>query len=132
MRKNTIKHSHAIQGFTLIEIIIAMAIVAIAVLSIAGAMNQHTKVASELEKRVVASWVAANVAAETRHLAKSERIRVGTSSDVVDMGGHKWRASSHISTTDVNNVFMLRVEVKDERARHDTDYATLVTAINGS
>ena len=120
------------QGFTLIEIIIAMAIVAIAVMTIANAMNQHTQVASELEKRIVASWVAANVAAETRHAAKSERIKIGTSSDIIDMGGHKWRASSHITRTDVDEVYLLKVEVKDERERQENDYATLTTAITGS
>ena len=120
------------KGFTLIEIIIAMAIVAIAILSIANAMNQHTKVAGELEKRVIASWVAANVAAETRHSSKTDRIKLGSSSDIIDMGGHKWRASSHISRTDVENVFLLKVEVKDERARQDNDYATLTTAITDS
>ena len=121
-----------VKGFTLIEIIIAMAIVAIAILSIANAMNQHTHVASELEKRIVASWVAANVAAETRHSAKSERIKTGTSSDIIDMGGHKWRASAHITRTDVDGVYLLKVEVKDERARQENDYATLTTAITGS
>jgi len=120
------------KGFTLIEIIIALAIVAVAVLAIANGMNQHTRISSELEKRVLATWVAANMAAELRHNAKVERIRTGTSSDVVEMGGHRWRASAHISETDVDQVFLLRVEVKDERARHDNDYATLVTAITGS
>ena len=119
-------------GFTLIEIIIAMAIVAIAILAIANAMNQHTHVASELEKRIVASWVAANMAAQTRHSAKIDRISTGTSSDLIEMGGHKWRASSHISETDVDDVFLLKIEVKDESARQNADYATLTTAITGS
>lgn len=126
------RHIKSTRGFTLIEIIIALAIVAIAVLAIANAMNQHTHVASELEKRVVASWVAANVAAEVRHSAKTDRVRTGSSSDIVEMGGHKWRASAHITETDVEQVFLLKVEVKDERARQENDYATLLTAITGS
>ena len=126
------RHQQCSQGFTLIEIIIAMAIVAIAVLSIANAMNQHTNVASELEKRVIASWVAANVAAEARHSAKTDRVRAGRSNDVIDMGGHKWRASSRISETDVEDVYLLTVGVKDDRDRSANDYATLVTAITGN
>lgn len=131
MLNKSIKRKQRVSGFTLIEIIIALAIVAIAVLSIAHAMNQHTHVASELEKRIVASWVAANVAAEARHSAKTDKIRTGTSSDVIEMGGHRWRASSHVTETDVEQVFLLKVEVKDDRARQDNDYATLLTAITG-
>lgn len=119
------------QGFTLIEIIIALAIVAIAILAIANGMNQHTHVASELEKRIVASWVAANVAAETRHSALTERLSAGTDSESIEMGGHNWRASSLITETDVDNVFLLKVSVKDGRANsgQNNDYATLITAI---
>lgn len=120
------------QGFTLIEIVIALAIVAVAILAIANAMNQHTQVASELEKRVIASWVAANVSAELRHDAKTERIKTGTSSEVIKMGGHRWRASVYITETDVEKVFLLRVEVKDEYTRKGNSYATLVTAIASS
>ena len=117
------------QGFTLIEIVIALAIVAIAVLGIANAMNHHTQIASQLDKRVVASWVAGNVAAELRHSAKTERIKVGSSSDSVEMGGHKWRTTSHITETDVEQVFKVRIEVKDDKAGEANEYASIVTAI---
>ena len=127
--KNCIKSE---QGFTLIEIVIALAIVAIAVLGIAGAMSQHTRVASELDKRIVASWVAGNVAAELRYSAKTERIRIGSSSDSLDMGGHKWRTTSHLSETDVDQVYKVRVEVKDDKAGDANEYATIVTAIRYS
>lgn len=117
-------------GFTLIEIVIALAIVAIAVLAIANAMNQHTQISAGLEKRVIASWVAANHISEIRHESKLSRLRPGNSSDVITMGGHKWRAQAKITRTDVERVYLLTVTVKDESRRQDAAYATVTTAIN--
>lgn len=118
------------KGFTLIEIVIALAIVAIGVLAVAEAMNKHTQVAGSLEKRVMASWVAANQIALLSHDAKINRIKEGSSSEVVEMGGHKWRAQSKIRETDVERVFLLTVTVKDERQRQDPAYSTMTTAIS--
>ncbi len=118
------------KGFTLLEIIIALAIVAIAVLAIANAMNQHTHVASELQKRIVASWVASNAIAEIRHDAKTDKIKTGSKSDIVKMGGFRWRARTKIEETDVERVFLVTVEVKDENSRDKKSFASLTTAIS--
>lgn len=118
------------QGFTLIEIVIALAIVAIGVLAVAEGMNKHTQVAGSLEKRVMASWVAANQIALASHDAKINRIKEGSSSDVIEMGGHKWRAQSKIRETEVERVFLLTVTVKDERQRQESAYSTMTTAIS--
>ena len=128
---NSFRHNRTTQqGFTLIEIVIALAIVAIGVLSVAEAMNKHTQVAGGLEKRVMAGWVASNQIALLSHDAKINRIKQGSSSEVVEMGGHKWRAQSRIRKTDVERVFLLTVTVKDERRRQEPAYATMTTAIS--
>jgi general secretion pathway protein I len=118
------------QGFTLIEIVIALAIVAIGVLSVAEAMIQHTQVAGSLEKRVMAAWVASNQIALLAHDSKISRIKEGSTSELVEMGGHKWRAQSKIRKTDVERVFLLTVTVKDESRRQESAYATMTTAIS--
>lgn len=118
------------QGFTLIEIVVALAIVAIGVLSVAEAMIQHTQVAGSLEKRVMAAWVASNQIALLTHDSKISRITEGSTSEVVEMGGHKWRAQSKIRKTDVERVFLLTVTVKDESRRQEPAYATMTTAIS--
>jgi len=114
----------------LIEIIIAMAIVAIAVLAIATAMSQHIKVASSLEQRLLASWVAANQVATIQHKAKISRIKTGSSSDTVEMGGHKWRTQASIDKTDVNNVFLLTLTVTDSALQGGPVLAKLTTAVS--
>jgi general secretion pathway protein I len=119
-------------GFTLIEIVIALAIVSIGVLAVADGMNKHTQVAGSLEKRVLASWVAANQIALITHDVKINRIKTGRSSEMVEMGGHKWRAQSNVSETEVESVFLLTVTVKDELNRDDGAYASLTTAISNA
>jgi len=117
-------------GFTLLEIVIALAIVAISVLAIAGAMNKHTEIASGLEQRILASWVASNTIAELRHNAKINRVRVGNSSDTIKMGGHRWRARTVIERTDVERVYKVTVTVKDDAQRDEAAFSELVTAIS--
>ncbi len=117
-------------GFTLLEIVIALAIVAISVLGIATAMNKHTETAAGLEQRVIASWVASNTIAELRHDAKINKIRAGNSSDTIKMGGHRWRARTVIERTDVERVFKVTVTVKDDAQRDEAPFSTLTTAVS--
>ena len=119
-------------GFTLIEIIVALAIVSIAILSIMNTMNTHAQVTSELEKRILSGWVASNVIAEVRHEAKFNKVRTGSRSQTVEMGGHRWRAKTKISETDVQNVFLLTVEVDGEDSTDDQPLVSLTTAVTES
>ena len=119
-----------LDGFTLIEIVIALAIVAIAVLSIASAMNKHTEVAASLEKRVLASWVASSQLALLRHDSKINKIKTGRSSEVVKMGGHRWRARTEVKKTDVERVFLVKITVKDDARRDAPAFASMTTAIS--
>ena len=118
------------KGFTLIEIIVALAVVAIAVLSMMGSMNTHAYVSSELEKTMLARWVASNVIAETRYQAGIDKVGPGRSSETVRMGGHEWRARSTISETDVENVFLLIVEVSDRDNPGEKPLSSLTTALS--
>jgi type II secretion system protein I len=113
-------------------VVIALAIVAVAMLAIAEGMNQHTAAAAGLEKRVLASWVASSQIALLRHDAKLKKIKTGSYSDTIKMGGHKWRARSTVKKTDVKRVFLVTVTVRSESARNEAPYATLTTAISDS
>lgn len=119
-------------GFTLLEIVIALAIVSISVLAISSAMSEHTKMAAGLEQRLLASWVASNELARVRHLAKHERLRARSSNDTIDMGGRRWRARTVIEETDVERVFLVKVTVRDFEQRKAPPYAELTSAVSDS
>ena len=116
-------------GFTLIEIMIALMIAAVAVVAIIDAMAKTSWVASELEQRVLASWVASNEIAEIRYDAKLNRIKEGSKSNSVDMGGLKWRVKSRIKETDVEKVFKVEVEVASQGDNNEGPLSSMTTAI---
>lgn len=113
----------------MIEIIVALAIVAVAVVAIVDAMGKHTHAASELEKRVLASWVASNYIAEIRYESKTDRVKSGSDSKVIKMGGLRWRLKSKIRETDVQRVYLVDVEVKDEARRNENALVVMTTAL---
>ena len=62
-------------GFTLIEVLVALAIVAIALLSALRAAGQGTNNVNELRSRLLAGWVAENLLAE--HRARADWLPLG-------------------------------------------------------
>ncbi|MDH5533974.1 MAG: type II secretion system minor pseudopilin GspI [Betaproteobacteria bacterium] len=56
-------------GFTLIEVLVALAIISIALMSALRAAGQSTNNVAELRSRLIAGWVAENRLAEHRALA---------------------------------------------------------------
>lgn len=54
------------RGFTLIEVVVALAVVAIGLLALVATASQHTRQASALEERSVANWVATDRLVELR------------------------------------------------------------------
>lgn len=118
------------RGFTLLEVVIALSIVAVSVLAIASAMNAHTATAADLEQRVVAYWIANNQIATLRHDSKIDRIKTGNSSDRTEMAGHDWRTRTRIERTDVEGVFLVTVTVHSANSKSEAPHARLVTAIS--
>lgn len=117
------------KGFTLIEVIVALAIVSIAMLAMVDSMTTHAYVSSELEEKVISGWVASNVVAEVRYNAKVDRIKEGSSSDIIKMGGHRWRARTKITETDVEKVFLVKVEVFNMGGRTKRSLSDVTTAV---
>ena len=62
-------------GFTLIEVLVALAIVSIALLAALRAAGQGTRSAEELRLRLIASWVAQDALAE--HRARGDWLPLG-------------------------------------------------------
>ncbi len=63
------------RGFTLVEVLVALAIISIALLSALRAAGQGTGNATELRMRLLAGWVAENRLAE--HSARSDWLSPG-------------------------------------------------------
>jgi len=108
-------------GFTLMEVMVALAIVAIALAAIIKGSSEMTANAAYLRDRTMANWVAANVLTELQITGIWE---TDTRRGVETMGGSDWDWEARISTTD--NPTLRRVDVRvfaaeDEPGRARTD-----------
>ena len=79
------------KGFTLVEVLVALAIVSIALLSALRAAGQGTNNVEELRSRLLAGWVAENILAE--HRARADWLPLGIQRGTSREGGldFTWR-----------------------------------------
>jgi len=101
------------QGFTLIELVVALAVVAIALAAVQRTMSAAVDRARELKLRLLAGWVAENRLAELR-VARALPLAGELSGDETQAGiVFRWR----VRLGDTPNARMRRIEV-EVRARH--------------
>ena len=116
-------------GFTLIEVLVALLIVSLGIISVIQVTSQHVSNITELEKRMLASWVASNHIAEIRYDAKVNKIRGSGKTERYTLGGQDWRSKARIEETEVERVFLLTVEVSDNSNIEKTVYASMTSAV---
>ncbi|MEO8716605.1 MAG: type II secretion system minor pseudopilin GspI [Burkholderiales bacterium] len=80
-----------IRGFTLVEVLVALAIITVALLAALRAAGQATNAAGELRLRLFAGWVAENRLAE--HRARGDWLALGIARGAQSEGGVEfaWR-----------------------------------------
>ena len=85
------QRARACRGFTLVEVLVALAIVSIALLAALRAAGQGTAAVGELRSRLLAGWVAENRLAE--HRARGDWLALGIARGTQSQGGVEfaWR-----------------------------------------
>ncbi|NIA28111.1 MAG: type II secretion system minor pseudopilin GspI [Desulfobulbaceae bacterium] len=101
--------SHRNRGFTLIEVMVALTIVAFSLTAIAASMGQMIDTANAMRERTYASWIAQNKIAEMR-LANVIPEVTATSGEL-DYAGTEWAWRAVVSETGVENLFRVDVTV---------------------
>ena len=104
------------RGFTLVEVMVALAIVALALTAMSASMNTMVDNANTMRERTYASWIAQNKIAELR--LAGELPEVGTNSGELEYGGTEWEWRTVISETGVESFMRIDVSV----SLRDSDY----------
>jgi general secretion pathway protein I len=100
------------RGFTLIEVLVALAIVAIGMAAVLEALTSSANTAMYLQDKTFAEWVALN-RIETVRLTGAVPT-VGTSNDNIDYAGRSWEWQQTVTAAQISNVLiphMVQIEV---------------------
>lgn len=101
------KRAEACAGFTLVEVLVALAIVSIALLAALRAAGQGTTAVGELRLRLLAGWVAENRLAE--HRARGDWLALGIGRGTQSQGGVEFAWREEVIATP--NAAFRRVDV---------------------
>ena len=112
-----------IRGFTLLEVLIALVVLALSLGAVIKATGDYTNNQSWLRDRTLATWVARNVLVEFQ--LEAEWPRVGERKGTLEMGNREWRWLARISQTEEEQLRRLDVDVSPLDADDDEPITTL-------
>lgn len=101
-----------IKAFTLVEVMVALAIIALSLTAVAAKMGRMIDTSNSMRERTYASWIAQNKIAELR-LANVVPDVTATSGEV-DYANTTWRWRAVISESGIENLFRVDVSVSYE------------------
>ncbi len=116
--------NRSIFGFTLIEVMLAMAVFAIAGVALLGAADNNFRHISHLEEKMFANWVASNqlVAASLSDTWPPKNNQKGE----VEMAGRKWFWQQKVIKTENKEMRAIVMEVRTSEDE-ELAVATLMT-----
>ncbi len=115
------------RGFTLVEVMVALAVVAIAVPALLVALYQQIDNTGYLRDRTLAQMVASNQLAEMRLvIAATRELKRKKADGSVEFADRQWFWRSAIEPTEVARFFRLEVKVADEEGDKAAPLYTLV------
>lgn len=96
-------------GFTLIEVMVALAIAGLSLAAVAASVSQMIDAGSTMQERTYASWIGQNKVAEMR-LANVVP-EVSESSGIVEFAEREWGWRATVSETGVENLYRVDVAI---------------------
>jgi len=96
------------QGFTLLEVMVALAVLALVAAMVHATLQRHVHNAALLESRALAGWLADNSLAELQLQGASQP---GIHEDIREQGHQRWRVVQDVQATADPNLRLVRVRV---------------------
>ncbi|RMG29554.1 MAG: type II secretion system protein GspI [Gammaproteobacteria bacterium] len=107
------------RGFTLIEVLVAVAVLGLALLALIRAGSQYAVGQDYLQERTLAAWVARNVLVELE--VARQWPAEGERSGEAEQGGRRWRWKAKVSATPDREVRRIDIRVWPEEVSEDTE-----------
>lgn len=117
----------AARGFTLIEVLVALAIVAIGMAAVLEALTSSANTAVYLQDKTFAQWVALN-RIETVRLSGNVPT-TGTSDDDIDYAGRKWEWQQKVTDTRISGMMQIEVDVRPANSNAADDRGWYASAV---
>ncbi|MEP5766412.1 MAG: type II secretion system minor pseudopilin GspI [Halieaceae bacterium] len=115
------------RGFTLVEVMVALMVIAIALPALLKALYQQIDGTAYLRDKSVAQWVANNKLAENRiQLARNGRLVLGERLGVETMAGRDWYWWILGEATEVEDFYRLQITVALAEEDAETPLYTLI------
>lgn len=111
------------RGFTLIEVLAALVIVALGMLGVIEAVSQTASNGSYLRDKSLAHWVAMNQLAQVRLAPQPPKI--DKSSDEVEMADRRWRWTMDVTQSPLESVRRIDIRVGLVEGPEDASLASI-------
>ncbi len=125
------------RGFTLIEVLAALVIVALGMMGVIEAVSQSARNGLYLRDKTFAHWIAMNLITERR--LQPSPPDVGQSSDEIDFAGMRWKWTLQVTQTALPSMRRMDVQVRLADAPADSSlvkvsgfYGTAIGASGGT
>jgi general secretion pathway protein I len=117
------------RGFTLIEVLVALAIVAIGMAAVLGTLTSSASTVVFMRDKTLANWVALNHIAEQRlQVSQQQQLpQLGKTDGDVDYAGQKWHWQQEVVQTAVKGMVRMDVRVRPADIKTDEDRGWYVT-----
>jgi general secretion pathway protein I len=110
-------------GFTLVEVLVAIAILGLVAVSVFALIGQSTNLNVAAEQHSLAAIAADNVMVE--RLSLSAPLEKGSSSGQVELGGRQWKYSVEVLDSGVSGVVRINVAIRNNRDQILASISTL-------
>ena len=110
------------RGFTLLEVLVALAIVAFGIIAAFNAIIQMAHSTARLQDRAIADWIALNQISEIR--LSGDFPEVSEFDGSVEFAGRNWRWEATVSETGVTD--MRRIDMSVAPEENPDDVVTIV------